>query len=145
MSVPDLTIERLLPHRAPFLFVDRVVSCEDGRNIHCAYRVPADHPYLARSSGSPEFPSSLLIEALGQTAALCIRLGRSSQVPGSRTLGFLVRVDQCTFQDPVLATEEVILEATLIATYGPLHKFDTAARSGERFAAKATLTLHVEG
>lgn len=144
MSLPDLTIELLLPHRDPFLFVDRIVSYEDGRSIRCAYCVPVDHPFLVRSSGSPVFPPSLLIEALGQTAALCIRLGRSSQVFGSHPPGFLVRVDQCTFQEPVLATEEVLLAATLVATYGPLHKFHATARNGERLAAAAAITLHVE-
>ncbi len=142
MSEPD--IELLLPHRHPFLLVDRIVSHDAGRSISCTYRVPPDHPYLRRSGGLAVFPSSLLVEALGQAAALCIRLSQPTETSSSSRLGFLVRADQWRFLGSVRATDEVSLAATLTAQYGPLHKFDVVAHLGEQPLATGSLTLHVE-
>ncbi|MHC1742568.1 MAG: 3-hydroxyacyl-ACP dehydratase FabZ family protein [Syntrophobacteraceae bacterium] len=138
------TAIELLPHRFPFLLVDRIVSNAAGRSICCTYCVPPDHPYLNRSESKAVFPSCLLIEALGQTAALCIRLSHSGGTSDSSRLGFLVRVDQCSFMGPVRAADEVFLAATRIADYGPLHKFEVVASVDGRPVARGSLTLHVE-
>lgn len=142
--VPDAAIEDLLPHRHPFLLVDRVLSHEQERAIRCSYRVPVDHPYLNRLSGFSCFPPCLLIEALGQTAALSIRLTRPVAASGAAQLGFLVRIDQCSLSAPAQASDEVVLSARLVASYGPLHKYDVNAQIDGRTVATASLTLHVD-
>ena len=90
-------IQRILPHRYPFLFVDRVIALEGGRSVDGLYQVNAAHPLLNHSGEQPLFPSLLLVEALGQVAALAIRTRPVVASGERRPQGFLVRVDHCRF------------------------------------------------
>ncbi len=144
MSLPHPPIEEILPHRYPFLFIDSIASLDSGRSILCLYRVPEDQPYLDRRHASAVFPSSLVVEALGQTAAICIHAGRTAPVGKPRTLGYLVRIDLCSFNHRVHGGDELQLAASLVAGYGPLHKFDVRAMVGTQQIVTAALTLYSE-
>ncbi len=63
----------LLPHRAPFLFVDDVDACEPAVSVRAHYRVTGDEPFLAgHFPGNPIFPGVLQLEALAQTGAIAV-------------------------------------------------------------------------
>src|SRR5438445_13509410 len=63
----------LLPHRAPFLFVDDVETCEPAVSIRARYAVTGDEPFLAgHFPGNPIFPGVLQLEALAQTGAIAV-------------------------------------------------------------------------
>lgn len=63
----------LLPHRAPFLFVDHVVECEPGSSIRARFRVPEDLSVFAgHFPGNPIFPGVLQLEALAQAGAIAV-------------------------------------------------------------------------
>ncbi len=144
MSLPHPSIEQILPHRYPFLFIDRIASLESGRSIVCLYRVPDTQPYLDRRHAPAVFPSSLIVEALGQTAAICIHAGRTPPVGTPRPLGYLVRIDACSFNHRVHGGDELQLAASLVASYGPLHKCDVRATVGTQQIVTAALTLFFE-
>ncbi len=63
----------LLPHRAPFLFVDDVDACEPAVSVRAHYRVTGEEPFLAgHFPGNPIFPGVLQLEALAQTGAIAV-------------------------------------------------------------------------
>ena len=63
----------LLPHRAPFLFVDDVDACEPAVTVRAHYRVTGDEPFLAgHFPGNPIFPGVLQLEALAQAGAIAV-------------------------------------------------------------------------
>ena len=63
----------LLPHRAPFLFVDGVDACEPAVSVHAHYRISGAEPFLAgHFPGNPIFPGVLQLEALAQAGAIAV-------------------------------------------------------------------------
>jgi len=145
MIGPELQVEDLLPHRYPFLFVDRVIALEGGRSANGTYQADGAHPFMNRSGERSIFPSLLLVEALGQVAALAIRARPVVASGDRRPQGFLVRVDHCRFDRAVYAGETLILSARLLASYGPLHKFDAHGEVDGRPVVQASITLYLDG
>jgi 3-hydroxyacyl-[acyl-carrier-protein] dehydratase len=144
MSGSDPQIHDLLPHRQPFLFVDRIVTLECGSSVEGLFQVPEDHPFINRSTGQPVFPALLLVEALGQVAALCIRRSPPGAPAGAQPAGYLVRVDQCSFDHEVHGGDRVRLLARLIARYGPLFKFAARGEVSANVVVQANLTLYLD-
>jgi 3-hydroxyacyl-[acyl-carrier-protein] dehydratase len=144
MSMPDLQIEELLPHRHPFLFVERITAVESGHSVQGLFRVPGDHPYINHMGGQPVFPAFLLVEALGQVAALCLHLIPARSPTASRPLGYLVRVDHCWFEHEVYTDDCVSLSARLLASFGRLHKFEACGEVAGNPVVRAHITLYLE-
>ena len=134
----------LLPHRYPFLFIDKVSKLKSGRSAEGIFLIKADHPFINRAGKVSVFPATLVIEALGQLAALCIRYARGDSQPRQRAQGFLVRIDECSFLDPVHEEEELLLKASLVKQYSSLYKFDARGFVGHRIVVQASLTLYLE-
>jgi 3-hydroxyacyl-[acyl-carrier-protein] dehydratase len=145
MIGPELQVEDFLPHRYPFLFVERLIALESGRSVDGLYQVNAAHPLMNRSGEQSIFPSLLLVEALGQVAALAIRTRPVVASGDRRPQGFLVRVDHCRFDRAVYAGETLILSARLLASYGPLHKFAAHGEVDGRPVVQASITLYLDG
>jgi 3-hydroxyacyl-[acyl-carrier-protein] dehydratase len=122
----------LIPHRAPWLLIDRVVARGDDR-VEAEKRVAADDPLLA----GDELPELLLLEALAQTAACA----------NARTLGkhqgLLVAASRVEFDGRARAGDVVTLVAMRTATMGALVRFSTEARVGERTIARGEMTFAV--
>lgn len=144
MVLSSTQIHDLLPHRYPFLFVDRIVSNQDGQRIEGAYRVPQNHPFLNRLCSRPVLPSLFAVEALGQVAAVCVRQKFPPALNQGRAMGYLVRVDQCSFEGLIHVDQELSLFVGWVASFGPLHKYEGVCRVATRTAVRAALTLHVD-
>jgi 3-hydroxymyristoyl/3-hydroxydecanoyl-(acyl carrier protein) dehydratase len=126
-----------IPHRPPWLLVDRVVEA-GGDRVLAERRVSADDP-LARD-GLPEL---LTVEALAQAAA-CLNAGEM----GAHR-GYLVAATGFSFEGRVQPGETLLLEATRTAALGGLHRFEGVARAvnfgGEaRIVARGQMTFAVE-
>jgi 3-hydroxyacyl-[acyl-carrier-protein] dehydratase len=143
MIGPELQVEDFLPHRQPFLFVDRIIALEGGRSADGLFEINAAHPLMNHTGERPIFPSLLLVEALGQVAALVIRMRPVVTSGDRRPQGFLVRVDHCRFDRAVYAGETLILSARLLASYGPLHKFDARGEVAGEPVVQASITLYL--
>ncbi len=143
MIAADLQVEDLLPHRHPFLFVDRIVSLEGGQSAQGLFEVTDAHPFINHNGERPVFPSLLLVEALGQVAALAIRTQPAIPSGERRPQGYLVRVDHCRFDCALYAGETLMLSARLLASYGPLHKFDAYGEVAGEPVVQASITLYL--
>ena len=144
MSPSDVQVQDLLPHRHPFLFVDKVLSLQPDHRVEGTFRVQDDHPFVNRTGAVPVFPASLVVEALGQIAAICIRYPQGETSPQLRPRGFLARIDQCSFEHPVHVGEALLLTASLVKHFATLYKFEAMGFVDDKIVVKAVLTLYLE-
>jgi 3-hydroxyacyl-[acyl-carrier-protein] dehydratase len=123
-----------LPHREPFIFVDRVVTHVPGESAEAVKVFPAETPFFAgHFPGAPLVPGVILAEALAQTAGLAAgQPGKSFRLAALKTM---------KFPGSVGPGEEVHLQARKIATVGALWQFDVKAAVGERVVAEGVVVL----
>jgi beta-hydroxyacyl-ACP dehydratase FabZ len=118
MSAPDPKlpleledIKRILPHRYPFLLVDRVVEFEADKRIVCLKNVSADERYfIAGPGGRPMLPASILTEAMAQAGAILVLM----KPENAGRLIYFMGIDRVRYRRPVTAGDQVLLEATVV-------------------------------
>ena len=99
-------VERVLPHRDPFLWVTRIVACEPGESVTAELDVdPALPLFAGHFPGRPVLPGVVIMEALAQAASFCILVARGAE--GS--VGFLTGIDGAKFRRQVLPGETLRL------------------------------------
>src|SRR6185503_9912687 len=116
-----------LPHRFPFLLIDRVVSCEPGKNIVAIKNVTINEPYFqGHFPGNPVMPGVMIMEALAQAAAILSfrNLHREST---KELLYYLVGIDNARFKKPVIPGDQLILNVSLLRQVRGIGKFDAHA------------------
>jgi 3-hydroxyacyl-[acyl-carrier-protein] dehydratase len=128
-------VRDLLPHRAPFALLDRVLSADAARVVG-EKRVSADDALL----GDAGLGGPLLVEALAQTAACLMGLANPGRT-GHR--GYLVAARGWKFPSRAAAGETVTLEATRVSALGALHGFEGRAHVDGRELASGSLTFAV--
>ncbi len=136
-------IEALLPHREPFLMVDRLVEVEPGVRAVGIKEVRADEDWArGHFPGNPIFPGVLITEALAQGAALIFLCGHPERAGATF---YLVGVDKMRFRRVVRPGDILRLEVALTSSKRRLWFFDVAASTtqGER-VANGTILATVE-
>ena len=144
MPFSDLHVQDLLPHRHPFLFVDRVLSLQPDHRVEGTFVVKDNHPFINHTGAVPVFPASLVVEALGQIAAICVRYPHGETTPQLRPRGFLARIDQCSFEHPVHVGKTLLLTANLVKHFATLYKFEATGFVDDKIVVQASLTLFLE-
>ena len=137
-------IARLLPHRYPFQFIDRVVEFVDNERIVAVKNVSLMDPFFrGHFPFNPVMPGVLICEALAQAGALLAH--RSSRgVPSGRGV-VLSGIDRARFRRPVVPGDQLRLEMTLVREHRPLWRFrGVASVDGERVAEADILAMEVE-
>jgi 3-hydroxyacyl-[acyl-carrier-protein] dehydratase len=126
-----------LPHRYPFLLIDRVLECIPGKSLIALKNVSYNEPYfIGHFPQRPVMPGVLIIEALAQaTGILAFRSTESTPSDGS--LYYLVGIDNCRFKQPVEPGDQLILEVVLSRNVRNIWKFTTEARVGDEIVASA--------
>lgn len=136
-SATDLNdILRLLPHRFPFLLVDRILELGSERALTLK-NVSINEPFFpGHFPGRPVMPGVLVIEALAQSAAL---LALRSVASDGDTLFMLTGVDKVRFRRRVIPGDQLKMEVTLLKSRRPLWKMRGEARVDGELAAEAEL------
>ena len=107
-------ILKYLPHRYPFLLVDRVLSCEPGKNISALKNVSMNEPFFSgHFPHYPVMPGVLIIEALAQAAAI-LTLRTANLTTNDDSLYYFVGIDGARFKKPVQPGDQLILKATIL-------------------------------
>ncbi len=135
-------ILQFLPHRYPFLLVDRVLEA-DAKRFRALKNVTFNEPHFqGHFPGYPIMPGVLILEAMAQAA-----VGTLVQQPGLTPgrLVFLVGVEEARFKKPVVPGDTLILEGELLFFRRGLGKVAARALVGEEERASATLSFAVQG
>ena len=142
IEVDYAEVLRRIPHRYPFLLVDRAeryVANESIVGIKC---VTANEPYfLGHFPNNPVMPGVLIIEALGQTGAVLMSKTLDADVEG-KTIFFL-SVDNCRFRSPVRPGDVLRMPVIVTRHRGDLFKFKGEAYNGDKLAAEAEFAAMV--
>lgn len=132
-------ILKQLPHRYPFLLVDRVVELESNKRIRAIKNVTFNEPFFqGHFPGRPVMPGVLMLEALAQAAGL-LAFDAMGQVPDENNIYYFVGIDAARFKRPVEPGDQLILEASIDRVRGGIWKFKGVARVGEDVACEAEL------
>lgn len=131
-------IQRILPHRHPFLFVDRIIAAELDRRIVGVKTFSQNEHYLVRvPSGPPEVPSAVLTEAVAQVGAILVLLK-----PENRDkLPFFMGVNHLRFRGAAHAGDTVEIEATVRQLRDRMGRFRGVARVNGRVIAEGSMTF----
>ena len=125
----------MLPHRYPFLLVDRVVEYT-GDGCVALKNVTINEPFfVGHFPGHPVMPGVLLLEAMAQTSALhaCLRLGAQA---GEQAI-YLVTIDRAKFRRPVVPGDQLRLYSTLVRGRGKIWKFRGEVQVDGQLVAEA--------
>ena len=112
-KMPDVReISRILPHRYPFLLVDRILEFEPGRRIVGLKNVTINEPFfVGHFPGAPVMPGVLIVEAMAQTAGV---LALYSEPGRERLLVYLLGIDRARFRRPVTPGDQLRMELTVL-------------------------------
>lgn len=134
----NTAIERILPHRYPFLLVDRITEFELDKRIVGIKNVSLNERYLAHSPGeAPVLPPTILTEAVAQVGAILI-LAKSEN---REKLPFFTGIERVRYRRPVHPGDVVVIEAKVVrlrSRMGRLHGF---ARVGNEIVIEGTMTF----
>ena len=140
MTVFDINqIQKLLPHRYPFLLVDRVVEFEKGKSIRAYKNVSFNEPYFTgHFPQKPIMPGVLILEALAQAAGI-LAFGTLDVEADDNSVYYLVGIDGARFKRPVEPWDQLTLEVELVRQMRNIYKFNAVARVGDEMVAEAEL------
>ncbi|CAD6873723.1 3-hydroxyacyl-ACP dehydratase FabZ [Methylomonas fluvii] len=133
-----LQIQELLPHRYPFLLVDRVLECEPGVRLLAVKNVTFNEPFFqGHFPSQPIMPGVLIMEALAQATALLT--SQSNKQLGKGTIYYLAGIDNARFKKQVVPGDQLRLEVTYIKHKRHLWSFDCRAEVDGELAASAQI------
>ena len=134
-------ILKQLPHRYPFLLVDRVLECHEGKSIRAIKNVTYNEPFFPGHFPSrPVMPGVIIIEALAQAAGI-LAFRTAKVVPDDNTQFYFVGIDKARFRRPVEPGDQLILNATLQRQMRGIWKFEATAMVGDIEAAACELMV----
>ena len=132
-------ILKQLPHRFPFLLVDRVLELEKGKRIVALKNVTINEPFfVGHFPHRPVMPGVLMLEALAQAAAL-LAFDTLGVTPDDKTVYYFAGIDGARFKRPVEPGDQLILEAELDRMRAGIFKFKARAKVGDEIATEAEL------
>ena len=144
VSLDIMGVRHLLPHRYPFLLVDRVIECVKGESIRAIKNVTANEPFFSgHFPNRPVMPGVMIIEALAQAAGI-LAFVTADVVPDDSTRFYFVGIDKARFRKPVEPGDQLILTAKLERAIRGIWKFTTVAYVGDVEVTSAEMMVAPE-
>ena len=130
-------IKQYIPHRYPFLLVDRITELEIGKRVVGLKNVTVNEPFFpGHFPHNPVMPGVLIIEAMAQTAAV-LAFKTDGSVPDDDSTVYFASVDNVRFKRPVVPGDQLVMEAQIVRKMGNIWKFTAVARVDGELATEA--------
>lgn len=131
-------IMRIIPHRYPFLLIDRVLELEPGKRVVAIKNVTANEPqFTGHFPERPIMPGVLMVEALAQAGAVAVL----SLAEYHGKLALFAGIDECRFRRTVLPGDQLTLTVELEKLRGAFGRAKAVARVGDEIAVEATISF----
>lgn len=133
-----LEIMKSLPHRYPFIMIDRILELVPGEKVVALKNVTINEPFFqGHFPGNPIMPGVLIIEAMGQAGAVLAAESMSLEENGS--LIFFMGMDRVKFRKPVIPGDQLVFEMKFLKRRGKVFKMAGIAYVDEKIVAEAQL------
>ncbi len=132
-------ILQYLPHRYPFLLIDRVIECELGKRIRALKNVSVNEPYF--NGHFPYYkvmPGVLIVEAMAQAAAI-LSFRTMGIKPDDKSVYYFAGIDRARFKKPVMPGDQLVLEVSIERNVRNVVKYAGKAYVAEALVAEAEL------
>jgi 3-hydroxyacyl-[acyl-carrier-protein] dehydratase len=134
-------VMRRLPHRYPFLLVDRVLECRSGESIRAIKNVSVNEPFFpGHFPHRPVLPGVIILEALAQAAGI-LAFVTAGVYPDAERPMYFVGIDKARFRRPVEPGDQLVLKATLERSLRGIWKFSTVAEVEGQEATSAEMMV----
>ena len=128
-----------LPHRYPFLLVDRVLECTPGRSLVALKNVTINEPFFpGHFPRRPVMPAVLILEAMAQATGI-LALRSLERLPSPTEMYYFVGVDNARFRHPVEPGDQLVIEIDLVRATRGIWKVRGRGKVGEKVVATADL------
>lgn len=132
-------IRKYLPHRYPFLLVDRVVEINLGESIVAYKNLSINEPFFdGHFPDKPVFPGVLLVEAMAQAAGI-LGFKTMDKTPADGSIYYFVGADNLRFKRPCVPGDRVMLRAEIVSDRRGIWKFNVSSDVDGELAASATI------
>jgi len=133
-----LEIMKSLPHRYPFIMIDRILELVPGEKVVALKNVTINEPFFqGHFPGNPIMPGVLIIEAMGQAGAVLAAESMSRE--GNNSLIFFMGMDRVKFRKPVIPGDQLVFEMKFLKRRGKVFKMAGIAYVDEKIVAEAQL------
>lgn len=134
-------IQRLIPHRYPFLLVDRILEMELGKRVVAIKNVTINEPYfVGHFPGYPVMPGVLILESMAQAGGVLVK--KTLEVPDDKIM-FFMGIDKAKFRRPVFPGDQLRLELEVLSLHGRYAKVRGKALVDGNLVAEAELTTMI--
>ena len=136
-------IKNILPHRYPFLLVDRVLEVQKGKYCKALKNISGNEEvFQGHFPNQAVLPGVMIIEALAQTAGIVIHSGKDDA--SSSEIVFFAGIDKAKFRIPVVPGDQLVLEISLINQRRNFWVFEGKASVDDKLAAQAEIKLMLQ-
>lgn len=135
-------IKEMIPHRYPFLLIDRVVNMRPNEGAVGIKNVTVNEPHFpGHFPGQAVMPGVLIVEAMAQTAAVLVVHTLGAEAEGK--LVYFMSIDDARFRKPVVPGDQLYIHCDVKRSRGNVWKFDGAAMVGDVKVAEATFSAMI--
>jgi len=142
-------IKKILPHRYPFLLVDRVLDYEKGNWIRAIKNVTFNEPFFqGHFPNASVMPGVLIVEAMAQAGGILAFLSMSKEdfekSTGGKRMVYFVGIDKAKFKKPVIPGDQLVLEVKILKHKLDVWKMEGKAFVKENLVAEAIMTAKID-